>query len=295
MKILLIGKNGQLGWELRRTLATLGDMVALDYPDINLAEEDSLRTWIHRVKPNLIVNAAAYTAVDQAESEPELAMAINGVAPGILAEEARQLGAVLVHYSSDYVFNGQKGEAYVESDPCEPLNVYGLSKLAGDQNIEQVGGAYLILRPAWVYSMRQGGFVQKVLSWAHQNPELRIVSDQIGSPTWARLLAEATAQVLVMGCSPDLVSWVAERSGTYHLAGSGAVSRLDWARAILKYDPAPQQQRTSQIGPARTAEFPTPARRPLNTPLNCKRFNHTFGIALPDWEMALQMAMDLLQ
>lgn len=295
MKILLIGKNGQLGWELQRALATLGDLIALDYPDINLADEGSLRTWTRRVKPGLIVNAAAYTAVDQAEHEPELAMAINGTAPGILAEEAHSLGAALVHYSSDYVFNGEKDSPYSESDPCEPLNVYGLSKLAGDQNIEQVGGAYLVLRPAWVYSMRQGGFVQKVLAWAHQNPELRIVSDQVGSPTWARLLAEATAQLLAMGCGQGLNAWLAERSGIYHLAGSGAVSRLDWARAILKYDPAPEKQRATTIGSALTAEFPTPARRPLYTPLDCKRFKHTFGIALPDWELALQMAMQSLE
>ena len=293
MKILLIGKNGQVGWELQRTLASLGEVVAVDYPEINLADENDTRTWVRRVAPEVIVNAAAYTAVDKAESEPDLSMAINGIAPGVLAEEAYSLGAVLVHYSSDYVFDGTKGAAYIESDATHPLSVYGLSKLAGDQNVQQVGGTYLILRTTWVYSMRQGGFVRKVLEWAHSNPNLRIVSDQVGSPTWSRALAEVTAQVLAKG-GTDLLGWLADRKGLYHLGGRGAVSRLDWARKILELDPHPEGQVAKEIGPALTSEFPTPATRPLYSPVDCTLFVDTFGICLPDWELALGLAMDLL-
>ena len=293
MKILLIGKNGQVGWELQRTLASLGEVVAVDYPEINLADENDTRTWVRRVAPEVIVNAAAYTAVDKAESEPDLSMAINGIAPGVLAEEAYSLGAVLVHYSSDYVFDGTKGAAYIESDATHPLSVYGLSKLAGDQNVQQVGGTYLILRTTWVYSMRQGGFVRKVLEWAHSNPNLRIVSDQVGSPTWSRALAEVTAQVLAKG-GTDLLGWLADRKGLYHLGGRGAVSRLDWARKILELDPHPEGQVAKEIGPALTSEFPTPATRPLYSPVDCTLFADTFGICLPDWELALGLAMGLL-
>ena len=293
MKILLIGKNGQVGWELQRTLASLGEVVAVDYPEINLADENDTRTWVRRVAPEVIVNAAAYTAVDKAESEPDLSMAINGIAPGVLAEEAYSLGAVLVHYSSDYVFDGTKGAAYIESDATHPLSVYGLSKLAGDQNVQQVGGTYLILRTTWVYSMRQGGFVRKVLEWAHSNPNLRIVSDQVGSPTWSRALAEVTAQVLAKG-GTDLLGWLADRKGLYHLGGRGAVSRLDWARKILELDPHMEGQVAKEIGPALTSEFPTPATRPLYSPVDCTLFVDTFGICLPDWELALGLAMDLL-
>jgi dTDP-4-dehydrorhamnose reductase len=293
MKILLIGKNGQVGWELQRTLASLGEVVAVDYPEINLADENDTRTWVRRVAPEVIVNAAAYTAVDKAESEPDLSMAINGTAPGVLAEEAYSLGAVLVHYSSDYVFDGTKGAAYIESDATHPLSVYGLSKLAGDQNVQQVGGTYLILRTTWVYSMRQGGFVRKVLEWAHNNPNLRIVSDQVGSPTWSRALAEVTAQVLAKG-GTDLLGWLADRKGLYHLGGRGAVSRLDWARKILELDPHPEGQVAKEISPALTSEFPTPATRPLYSPVDCTLFADTFGICLPDWKLALGLAMDLL-
>ena len=290
MRILLIGKTGQLGWELLRTMAPLGDVVVVDYPEIDLSDENSARDWVRRVQPQVIVNAAAYTAVDRAEDEPELAMAINGTAPGVLAEEARSLGAALVHYSTDYVFDGTKGEAYIESDTPNPLSVYGLSKSAGDQNVQQVGGANLIFRTAWVYSLRQGGFVQKVLGWARQNETLRIVSDQVGSPTWARMLAEVTAQVLAMG-GANPADWVAERRGLYHLGGDGAVSRLDWAKAILKYDPKLEEQVVQEVLPALSSEFPTPARRPLHSPLKCDLFTDTFGLRLPGWERALKLAM----
>jgi len=225
-----------LGWELQRTLAPLGEVTAIDFPEINLANEDQVRGWINDICPDVIVNAAAYTAVDKAESEPELAMAVNGTAPGILAEEANALNAAFVHYSTDYVFDGTKGEAYIESDLPNPINSYGWSKLGGDQNVQQVGGAFLIFRPAWIYSIREGGFVQKVLSWARMNETLKIVDDQVGSPTCARMLAEISSQVLAKADS-NLTKWIKDRSGIYHLGGEGTASRLEWAQAILKLDP----------------------------------------------------------
>ncbi len=292
MRVLLIGKVGQLGWELLRTLAPLGEVAALDYPEINLADEAAARQQIRALSPapQVIVNAAAYTAVDKAESEPDLAWAINATASGMLAEEARRLQAALIHFSTDYVFDGRAGKAYKESDQTNPLNMYGKSKLAGEQAIQAVDDAYLIFRTAWVYSNRQGGFVNKVLQWGRQQKTLKVVTDQVSSPTWCRMLAEATAQLLAMGCA-DLYRWTVERKGLYHLAGSGSASRMDWAREILKLDPAPQEQTVQEIQPALTADFPTPAERPLYSPLNCDRFTSTFGLRLPDWREALKLAM----
>ncbi len=290
MRILIIGKTGQLGWELNRSAASLGELVCVDYPEIDLADEKSIRQVVGAAQPNLIINAAAYTDVDKAEREPQLAMAINGAAPGILAEEAQKWNAGLIHYSTDYVFDGQKGSAYQEADPPNPINVYGWSKLAGDQNIQQVGGAFFIFRTTWVYSLRQGGFVQKVRQWARQHETLKIVSDQVGSPTSARMLAEISAQVIAMG-KFDLIHWMQDRRGVYHLGGEGCVSRLDWAKAILKYDPSPQEQIAKEILPAQTADFPTPAARPLFSPVNCDLFADTFSLRLPHWEQALALAM----
>lgn len=290
LRIILFGKNGQVGWELQRTLAPLGRVIALDYPEINFAEPDSLRPIVRQAAPQVIVNAAAYTAVDKAESEPDLAWAINAVAPGVLAEEARRLGAALIHYSTEYVFDGKLGRAYVETDAPNPLNEYGRSKLAGDRAVQEAGGASLILRPSWVYSNRQGGFVNKVLGWARQQRTLRVVADQVGNPTWCRMLAEVTAQLLVMaGGRP--AGWLGERGGLYHLAGWGSASRYEWAREILACDPRREEQVTEEILPAQTAEFPTPAIRPLYTPLNCDRFAETFGLRLPDWQEALRLAI----
>jgi dTDP-4-dehydrorhamnose reductase len=290
MKILLIGTNGQLGWELNRTLLPLGEVVGIEYPDIDLSQEQRIRAVIHDVNPQIIINAAAYTAVDKAESEPELAMAINGTAPGILAEEARKSEAALIHYSTDYVFDGAKGEAYIETDQPNPLNVYGWSKLAGEQNVQQVGGDYLILRTSWVYSLRMGGFVQKVLDWARKKHTLRIVSDQVGSPTWSRMLAEITAQVLAKA-GRESNSWLRERSGLFHLGGEGAASRFEWARAILKHDPEPEKRIVKELLPASSSEYPTPAERPLYSPLNCDLFVETFELRLPNWETALRAMM----
>lgn len=291
MQILLLGINGQLGWELRRALATLGQVTALDYPQIDLTRPEQARRVIKRIKPQVIINATAYTSVDGAESEAEVALAINRDAPGIIAEEAKALGAVFIHYSTDYVYDGTKSEPYVETDLPNPVNTYGQSKLAGEQEITQIGGTYLILRTSWLYSLRGETFVNKVLKWSRQYETLRIVEDQVGSPTWCRMLAEATAQVLAMG-GVELVGWLADRRGLYHLAGDGYVCRYGWAQEILKYNPNPQEQVTRQVLPSLTSEFPTPAKRPLFSALNCDRFYKTFGIRLPDWRDALRLALD---
>jgi dTDP-4-dehydrorhamnose reductase len=286
LKLLLLGNTGQLGWELQRTLQTLGIVVALDYPEINMADAASIRKTVQEYRPEVIVNATAYTAVDKAESEPELAEGINGTGPGVLADEARKLNAVLIHYSTDYVFDGKKGAPYIESDLPNPLNIYGSSKLHGEQAIQQVCGAYLILRTSWVYSLRRGGFVNKVLEWTRQQETLRMVTDQVGNPTWCRMLAEMTAQILARGDN-----YICEHTGLYHLAGSGFASRFEWAKLILELDPGKSEQRVEEIIPALTSDFPTPAQRPLFSALDCTHFLATFGLQLPDWESALQLAL----
>jgi len=290
MKILLLGNTGQLGWELQRALQPLGEVAAFDYPEIDLADAAALRATIHQQRPNLIVNATAYTAVDKAESEAALAHAINAAGPGVLAEGARDLNAALIHYSTDYVFDGAKGRFYVETDAPNPLNVYGQSKLAGEQAIQDVGGAYLILRTAWVYSTRRDSFVAKVLQWSRKNENLKIVSDQVSNPTWARMLAGITALLLAQA-GPDRVGYFNEKRGLYHLAGSGYASRFEWAQRILENDPHKDEQITRALEPAATADFPTPAQRPLFSALDCARFEQTFGLRLPEWQAALRLAM----
>jgi len=291
MRILLLGKNGQLGWELHRTLAPLGDLLALDYPEIDLLQESDSRQRIKEARPQVIVNATAYTAVDQAEKEADLANAINAVAPGYLAEEARSLGAVLIHFSTDYVFDGTKGSPYQETDTPNPLSVYGKSKLDGERNIIQVGGVYLILRTSWLYSLRRDSFVTRVLEWSRQQTVMRVVSDQVGNPTWARMLAEVVAQVLAKG-GDEVVDWLGEKGGLYHLAGRGVASRYEWAQAILEITPQPETHLKLVLIPAKTDEFPTPAKRPLYSALNCECFSATFGFRLPPWKDALQLVLN---
>jgi dTDP-4-dehydrorhamnose reductase len=291
MKILLIGNTGQLGWELQRALQPLGSVVALDYPEINMADAISIRKTVQVHQPQVIFNASAYTAVDKAESEPELAEAINGTGPGVLTEVAKKLNAVLIHYSTDYVFDGRKGVPYLETDLAKPLNVYGETKLAGEQAIQSVGGRYVIFRTAWVYSLRRESFVSKVLGWSRKNEMLRVVDDQISNPTWARMLAEISAQSLARA-REDFLHWFADRTGLYHLAGDGFASRFEWAKMILKFDPNRHEQILRELIPVASTEFPAPATRPSFSALNCTKFKTTFGMQLPQWDQALEMAMD---
>jgi dTDP-4-dehydrorhamnose reductase len=290
MNILLFGKNGQLGSEFQRILPKLGKTAFLDYEDLDLCDLHALEQVMNDLKPNLIVNASAYTAVDRAETQQDTAMRVNALAPGVMADWTRRSNAVLIHYSTDYVFDGRKGIPYTENDPANPLNVYGRSKLAGEENIWQAGGAYLILRTSWVYSPRGAGFVSKVLEWARKNQTLKIVSDQISNPTWARDLAEATFSV-VSAHRDHLQEVMQERSGIYHLAGGGYASRYEWARQILANDPKRTEQLVQTLEPASTEEFPLPAARPLFSALDCSKFKETFGFSLPDWAEALRRAM----
>lgn len=289
--LLLLGKFGQLGWELRRSLAPLGEILALDYPEIDLVQYDGLNEVLNEMHPDVIVNATAYTAVDQAEKEFEIAMAINAQAPRRLAEWVSANEAALIHYSTDYVFDGEKGTPYLENDMPNPLGVYGASKLAGEVAIRDVDCAHLIFRTSWVYSLRRESFVTKVLSWARKHAELRIVDDQISNPTWCRMLAEATASLLAT-TGGNYNGWVNERRGVYHLAGDGYTSRYEWARKILEFDPDREQQAVKDLLPAKTIDYPTPARRPLFSALNCDKFSDTFSLRLPSWQEALMLAFN---
>ncbi len=300
MKILLLGKNGQLGWELQRCVSTLGSAlartVALDFPEIDLSNPaglDHLRQVIREIKPTVLINAAAYTAVDRAESEPEIAYAVNGQAPTVMAQEAQRLGSFLLHYSTDYVFDGRKGSPYSEPDLPNPINVYGKSKLQGEQAVMAGQTPHLILRTSWVFTTRANSFVTKVLEWSRTQQVLRLVADQVSGPTWARLLAEASAQVLAMAAAqPDPRAWLDERHGLYHLAGDGHASRLEWGAEILRLVPGHAEQTVTEIQPALTSDFPTPAERPLFSALNCAHFSEVFGLRLPPWQTGLRMALE---
>jgi len=271
MKIVLFGKNGQLGWEFQRILPLLGEVVSLDRQELDLCDLHAIQNTLDDLKPGLIVNASAYTEVDKAEVETEAAMKINALAPGIMAEVARKSKAVLIHYSTDYVFDGTNNVPYKEHETTNPLNMYGKSKLAGEKNIEQAGDAYLILRTSWVYSLRGNSFVNKVLGWARKNETLKLVNDQVSNPTWARMLAEVTNLILFKN-GENLFENIKEKSGIYHLAGSGHTSRFEWATQILANDPDREGQVVKNILPTTSDEFPTPAMRPLYSALDCSKF-----------------------
>lgn len=289
MRILILGCTGQVGWEAQRSLSTLGDVVALDYPDVDFTRPDQVKSLVDEVRPRVIYNAVAYTAVDKAESEVDRVRLINATSVGVLAEAAARLGAALIHFSTDYVFDGAKGSAYVETDIPNPLNAYGQTKLEGEQAVQQVDCAYLILRTAWVYSMRRDSFVAKVREWAKDRSTLRVVADQVSNPTWSRSLAEITGQLIAKG-GEDLTGWMKERRGVYHLAGDGCASRCEWAQAILKNQPL---DHAVEVLPAASSEFPSPADRPLYSALDCGLFTRTFHLQLPHWEKALQLAMQV--
>ena len=289
-KLLQIGTKGQLGWELLRTCAPLGQLIALDYPDVDLSDGAGLRELVRSTNPDIIINAAAYTNVDKAESEPELARAINATGPGILAEEAKKINAVLLHYSTDYVFDGTKGSPYVETDTPNPLSVYGQTKLEGEQAVMASGCSFLVLRSSWIYS-RRSGFVAKVLEWARTQETIRIVDDQISSPTPARLMAEITASIISkIEAKPN--DWMLERKGIYHCACTGYCSRYEWAREVLRLSSNMHTKPGQQLLPALTSDFSTPAVRPLKSRLDSKMFEATFGMKIPHWLKALELAME---
>ena len=293
MTILLLGANGQVGWELRRALAPLGPVRALERAEADLADADALSRVVRETEPSLIVNAAAYTAVDRAEKEEALARAVNADAPGLLADEAKRLGIALVHYSTDYVFDGAGGSPATESDPTAPLNAYGRTKLAGEAAIQESGCAHLILRTSWVYSMRGANFLLTVRRLAGELEELRIVADQRGAPTWARGIAEATALALSRANAPNDIGVLTERGGLYHLTAAGETTWHGFAEAIVDWlRTTGQPVRCKQVRPIPTSDYPTPAKRPANSLLDCTKLYQAFGIALPGWREQLDLCVD---
>ena len=288
MKILLLGKNGQVGWELRRTLAPLAEVTAVDYPEINFTDVPALRRLVADAHPDAVVNAAAYTAVDKAETEPELCRQINAIAPGVLAEEAKKIGALMVHYSTDYIFDGTKSSPYVETDVPNPLGAYGRSKLEGDQAVKASGADHLIFRLCWVYGARGQNFMLTMQRLAREREKLHVVGDQFGCPTWSRMIAETTALALkeILGCVD-----ISACNGEYHLAASGQTSWHGFASGIIELLPE-TERKCRAVEKITTSEYPLPAKRPAYSVLDCGKLEKTFGLRLPDWESSLREVLD---
>lgn len=283
-RILLTGIHGQVGWELQRTLQPLGEVVALDRGGLDLENPEQLRDVVRDHQPAIIVNPAAYTAVDKAENEVERALAINGTAPGILGEEARRLDALLVHYSTDYVFAGTKDGAYLETDPVAPCNSYGRSKLAGEQAILASGCRHLILRTSWVYGLRGTNFLRTMLRLAAARDELAIVDDQVGAPTWSRMIAELTAIMLARHQG---------QQGIYHLAAAGHTSWHDFATAIFDIgQTCGMLAKKPLVRRIASADYPTPAERPKNSRLCCDKLRGDFSLNLPGWDEQLRLCLN---
>ncbi|HQR57757.1 MAG TPA: dTDP-4-dehydrorhamnose reductase [Azonexus sp.] len=296
MSILLLGKDGQVGWQLQRSLAPHGPVITCGHADCDLTDLDRLRLLVRQIGPSVIVNAAAYTAVDRAEAEPELAMRINGEAPGVLAQEAARLGALLIHYSTDYVFDGKKPAPYVESDPAAPLSVYGCSKLAGEEAIRAAGCKSVIFRTSWVFGARGGNFVKTILRLAREKRILNVVSDQVGSPTPAALIATVTGIVLAMLRQGHAMNRETQRR--YHLCCGRPVSWHQFAHAIVDLARATPgfdlRLKPEAIIAIPSSEYPTTAARPANSRLDCGRLEKEFGLQMPDWQPYLVRMLQLL-
>jgi len=292
--ILIFGSTGQVGWQLRRTLACLGPIVAVEFPQVDFLQPDSIADAIRAHRPGVIVNAAAYTAVDQAEVEQDRATAVNAVAPAIMADEARKAGALLVHYSTDYVFNGSGQEPWIEASIPDPLNVYGATKLAGDEAIGASGCEHLIFRTSWVYGARGNNFLLTMLKLAAERSELSIVHDQIGSPTTAECIAQTTASVLsqVMNLEQGEMDG---RSGVYNLTNAGYASWCDFAEEIFTQAHQRMGAKRPVLKPILTSEFPRPAKRPLNSRLSTEKLSRVFGVVLPAWQAALSLVLESME
>ncbi|CRM41780.1 MULTISPECIES: dTDP-4-dehydrorhamnose reductase [Pseudomonas] len=282
LKILITGQHGQVSRELQLRLQDLGDLIVLGRDQLDLANPDQIRQQVRAHRPDLIINAAAHTAVDQAESEPDVAFAINAIAPGVLAEEAKALGIPLIHYSTDYVFDGSKSDPYTEADTPNPLGVYGQSKLAGEQAITAVGGKYLILRTSWVYSSHGKNFLLTMQRLLKEKPQMRIVADQIGAPTWAGSIAHSTRGLIERWQAGEPGEW-----GVYHLTARGETSWFGFAEAIGEHLRT-QGNACAELEPIPASAYPTLARRPLNSRLDCSRLQQQWHISQPPWQDALR-------
>ena len=294
-RILLLGRDGQVGWELQRSLAPLGAVIAPSLDELQFEQFDTLRAVVRKHAPHLIVNAAAYTAVDEAESESELAMIVNGHAVRVLAEEANKLGALLVHYSTDYVFDGSKPGSYTEDDAPNPISVYGRTKLEGDRAIQASGCRHLIFRTSWVYAARGGNFAKTILRLAAERDELKIVADQIGAPTSAELIADVTA--LCVGYITHCPQRFVDTDGIYNLVASGETSWHNYAQFAVENATRlglPLKLSSGSIRPITTSEYPLPAQRPANSRLATGKLNRVFGIELPHWQIHLKRLLEEL-
>lgn len=286
-RILLTGGNGQVGRALRQALPPSTALIVPDRRTLDLANPDSLRNTVRDCRPTLIINAAAYTAVDRAETEADLAMAVNGIAPGVLAEEAKRLNAILVHYSTDYVFDGSKSTAYVETDKPNPLSVYGKTKLVGDQAVQAIGAAHYILRASWVYSADGVNFVNTMLRLGRERPELRIVNDQTGAPTWATAIADMTLKIIAYAVAHQ----DEPHYGLYHGTATGAITWFGFAQAIFAEAAKMQGYKAPRLIPITTAEYPLPARRPANSRLDTALLKAKFGITPAPWQEMLERCL----
>lgn len=304
-RILLTGKNGQVGWELKAVLTHASELRALGRQELDLSEPESIRTVVREFRPHIILNAAAYTAVDKAENEEPLARSINADAPAVLAEEAKRIGAAIVHYSTDYVFDGAQNHPYLEEDAATPLSAYGRTKLAGENAIRGVGGRFLIFRTEWVYATRGKNFLLTMLRLAAEREELRIVSDQIGAPTWCREIAAATAKIILEEWERSTEGdFLQSCGGIYHMTASGRTNWFDFASAIVEKVRSCANRpawMTSVIGdrplmvkrilPIATKDYPTAAHRPAYSVLSNTRLKTTFGVEMPEWRIQLNTAM----
>ena len=285
LKILISGKTGQVAVELQKHLAGLGELIVLGRDVLDLSQPDQIRAQVRAHKPDLLIIAAAHTAVDQAENEPELAFAINAIAPGVFAEEAAAQGIPLIHYSTDYVFDGRKPAPYTEDDATNPLGVYGKSKLAGELAIAASGAQHLILRTSWVYSTHGKNFLLTMQRLLQERSELRVVADQVGAPTWAGTIAQSTRALIERWQSGDAAAW-----GTYHLTASGETSWFGFTQAIAGHLTA-QGKACATLEPIPASAYPTPAARPQNSRLDCSKLAREWGVAQPDWEAALSACL----
>ncbi len=292
MKILLLGKNGQVGWELARTLLPLGEVIALDRQQIDFVNLEALRQTIQTIRPDVIVNAVAYTAVDKAESDQESAFLCNATAVDAIAQEAKKISALLIHYSTDYIFDGTKNTPYLEDDAVNPLNVYGESKLAGENAIIASGVDYIILRTTWVFAARGQNFLKSILRLAAERDTLNIVADQIGAPTWARVIAQTSAHIIKQVQQERAARKFV--SGVFHLTSAGDTSWHGFAQKIVEFASPHCQFKTHVISAIPTSQYLTPAKRPLNSRLCTDKLTQRFGIVMPTWEVSLKLCMEEL-